>query len=203
MRSAIALLIWVCLAGVCKGQGTLTINFNGHPPGYDTPLANYNEAGLHFYNPDGPENLIQAGGGVASEPDNGTSYLQVSAGAKLGFNFTTFPTTYFNLVSFDAAEYNTNFGAATLVVVGYKEMSGTVSNYFTLDGIDDGTGPLQDFETFHLDSSFVGLNRVDFLTDRFSLDNILISGVPEPSTAGLAVLGAIFAFGRRRGFKRR
>jgi hypothetical protein len=170
----------------------MTFTFEAMPRGVTVPVATYSESGMQFWNPYGPENLVLAGGGVSSRPDNGTGYLQVSSGAMLAFSFNTFPSTYFNLLSFDAAEYDTAFpGPVTLEVVGYRPMAGTVTNFFTLDGINDGTGLLQDFQTFNLDSRFVNLYRVDFLTDRFSLDNVVIGGVPEPPVGGLVLAAAL------------
>jgi hypothetical protein len=185
--------------GQCPGQGTMTFTFEGEPRGFTTPVSAYTESSMQFWNPYGPENLVLNGGGISTRPESGTAYLQVSGNARLGFSFNTFPTTYFNLFSFDAAEYDTDvLHPVTLVVVGYKPMSGRVTNLFVLDGVNDGTGPLQDFQTFHLDSSFVNLYRVDILTDQFSLDNLVISGVPEPSSTTLIILAALSAAGWAR-----
>jgi hypothetical protein len=195
----------------CHGQGTMQFRFEGQPRGTVAPIGIYIESGMRFWNPYGPNNLTLAGGGVSDRPENGTGYLQVTPGAKLGFGFYTFPGTPFNLLSFDAAEYITgSLGPVSLLVVGYQGMGLTVTNAFTTDGVNDGTGPLNDFEALHLGPEFVELYHVDVfsqngspLTQGFSVDNVLISGVPEPSTGTLVLLGAACAFGRSRIKRRR
>ena len=204
-------LALLCLRVCGWSQGTMQIGFDGQLRGTFDPIGIYLESGMRFWNPSGPNNLTLAGGGVSNRPENGTGYLQVTPGAKLGFGFYTFPGTPFILLSFDAAEYVTNYpGPVSLLVVGYKGMGVTVTNVFTTDGVNDGTGPLNDFETLHLGPEFVGLYHVDVfsqngspLTQGFSVDNVLISGVPEPSAGALALLGAACAFGRSRIRRRR
>ena len=70
----------------CQAQGTMTIGFEGapyaggpqpQPPGYRTPIGEYYESGMRFWNPYGLENLVSAGGGVSGYPDDGIAYLQV------------------------------------------------------------------------------------------------------------------------------
>jgi len=190
---ATSILIFFLRLAPCSGQGVLQFRFDDHPPGYATPASTYGESGMGFWNPYGPENLILAGSGIDSLPQNGTAYLQVSTGAKLGFTLTS--GMHFNLISFDAAEYVNNLGSVTLQVVGYKSMGVTVTNLFSLDEINDGTGPLQDFQTFYPDSQFLNVYRVDVLTDRWSLDNLVINGVPEPSSGALILLGTLCGLG--------
>ena len=86
----------------------------------------------------------------------------------------------------------------TLRVVGYGGMGLVVTNDITTDGINDGTGPLQDFQTFYFGPEFGHLSRVEILTDRFSMDNLVLSGVPEPGTGALFVLGIAIAMVRAR-----
>jgi hypothetical protein len=69
----------------------------------------------------------------------------------------------------------------------------TVTNYFTVSS--------QTFQTFHPDSSFMGVFQVDVLNASFSLDNLEVSGIPEPSVFALAVLATVCGLRRvRRGF---
>ena len=145
--------------------------------------------------------LYLSGGGITGHPDNGTGWLLVpdNGAPNNGLEFgSTDGITLFNMVSFDAAE-EAGLGATTLTVVGYKPQimgpTTVVTNVFTLDGVNDGTGPLQDFQTFYTDSSFVGLLRVDVYA-RFSLDNLVMGNVPEPSAAALMLLGICCAYWR-------
>ena len=142
-----------------------------------------------------PQSLYLSGGGIPGYPDNGTGYLEIPAGSMRIGPTNTFPTSApFNLVSLDAAEYD-GAGPKTLTVVGYHAMAGNVTNYFTVSS--------QTFQTFHLDSSFTGVFQVDVLNASWSLDNVVISGVPEPSTRALALLGAGCAFWVSRAGRRR
>jgi hypothetical protein len=85
-----------------------------------------------------------------------------------------------------------NVAPQTLTVVGYRDdvMGLMVTNYFSVGS--------QTFQTFYLDSSFVNIGRVDVLNARWSLDNLVIGGVPEPSTSALALPGLACAFGFRQ-----
>jgi len=187
-----------CLVAPCWGQGTMSFRFEGQPRGTTFTLMEYAQSGMSFRNPYGPQPLVLSGGGMNERPENGTGYLQVTTGAKLVFGFYTFPGTPFSFVSFDAAGYLTNFtSSVALHVIGYKGMNVAVTNDFTVNSIlDRRANQLADFETFYLDSRFVDLYRVEILSDRFSIDNVLVSGVPEPSACALVLLGAACAFGR-------
>jgi hypothetical protein len=190
------------------GQGTMTTTFEGpayaggpspQPAGTATTISAYSESGMTFWNPYNPANLVLIGSGLSGYAANGTAYLAVTPGGDLAFSFNTFPSTYFNFVSFDAAGLDTNFPGASLEVVGYRGMIGTVTNYFTVDSfLDRQANGLPDFQTFYLGSEFQNVYRVDILSGAWSLDNVVISGVPEPSVGALAVLGAACAFWFRR-----
>jgi len=95
------------------------------------------------------------------------------------FGFTAFPQSFpivpFNFISFDAAQFGSS-GPQTLEVVGYHPMGASVTNYFSVNS---------QFQTFHLDASFNDVFLVDVFNARWSLDNLVISGVPEPSSAAL------------------
>jgi hypothetical protein len=67
-------------------------------------------------------------------------------------------------------------------------MGMTVTSYFTVTSAN--------FQTFQLNSGFQNLYEVEILGDPFSLDNVVISGVPEPSCGALAVLAALCGLGR-------
>ena len=195
-RASTALCVALVL-GECLGQGTMRFNFDGQPPGTWVVGASYSESGMTFRNPYGPEGLARVGSGLSGAPDNGTAYLQVTAGASLVFGYYSTPTTYFNLVSFDVAEYNTALpGPVTVHVVGYRAQHAPVVADFTTDGINDGPGGLADFQTFYFNSEFIQLSRVEILTDRWSLDNLVISGIPEPSAGALLLVAAACGLGR-------
>lgn len=193
----------LCFVVQSLAQGTMTIGFDAQPPGTISHASVYNESGMRFWNPNGPHTLVLNGGVVTFDgthfpfPENGTSYLQPSGdGAWLAFQSTSLEP--FGLLSLDLAEYSTNsLAPITVHVVGYGLQGQRIGEVnLTTDGINDGIGPLADFQTFTLDSRFANLYRVEMTTDFWSLDNIVISGVPEPSTSALLLLAAACAFGR-------
>ena len=190
-------VLLLSLATQCSAQGTMTFMFEGQPRGTSSQIGVYSESGMHF-GALGAESLLWAGGGIVSRPENGTAYLQATLHANLGFGFYSFPSTWFSFLSFDLAEYDTSYpGPVTVQVLGYGGQGVMFTNTFTTDGINDGTGPLQDFQTFYPDSQFAQVYRVDILTGRFSIDNVVVGGVPEPSAGGLLLLGTVCLFGRR------
>jgi hypothetical protein len=98
----------------------------------------------------------------------------------------------FDPVSVDLAEYSTAFQRPVVVqFVGYRPDGSTVTTNLVTDGIIDGTGPVADFQTFTFGPEFSGLTRVEIPTVLWSLDNLRLF-VPEPGTAALFVVGAIF-----------
>ena len=192
-------IVLFCLLGQAHGQGTMQIGFQNQ-----MAPAPYYESDMWFgrlYA--GPEVLWLTPSGMSGYPDNGTRYLQMPTGTGLEFGFSSF--TLFDLVSVDLAELHSSWpGPVAVHVVGYKpqyEIAGTID--FTTDGVNDGPGGAADFQTFTFDGRFQNLWRVQITTDRFSIDNVVIGGVPEPSANGLLLLAAACAFGRSRIKRRR
>ena len=191
LAPALALL---CLVAHCPAQGTLQVAFGSLPPGTYTTGSDYSESGMRFWTPYGPEGVSRVGSGVSWAPDNGSTYLAYTGGERLRFGFT--PGRAFNLMSFDLAE---DWPLPISVqVVGYKDMAVTVTTSFTTDGISDGPGGQQDFQSFSFDSQFVNVYQIDIITSHWALDNVMIGGVPEPSSGGFILLGAFCWFGWSR-----
>jgi len=177
------------LVAQCAAQGTMQFRFEGRAPGTWITGSEYHESGMRFWIPYGPEGVALLGAGVSWAPDNGTGHLETSGGERLRFGFTN--GMHFNLASFDLAE--DRMIAVPFEVVGYKDMGVMVSQSFTTDGIMDGPGGQADFQTFQFDSRFVNVYQIDIITSRWALDNLVVSGVPEPTAGGLAALGAAIA----------
>ena len=99
----------------------------------------------------------------------------------------------FSLISFDFAETNVNVGYPPEIhVEGLGSAGGPVTFSVALDGVNDGSGPLTDFQRAFLPEGFRNLRSVNFTgstgtsLDRFnySLDNIQVSS----ETAGIPIL---------------
>ncbi len=181
----------------------MRIGFDGQPRGTFSQGSVYYESGMRFWNPNGSHTLLLNGGALSWDgisfpfPENSTSYLQPTGdGAWLAFERTSYEP--FGLVSFDLAEYSTNSpGPVTVHIVAYGLQGQRVAAVdLTTDGVNDGIGPLADFQTFTFDSRFANLYRVTMTTDFWSLDNVVITGIPEPSACALLLLGAACALCR-------
>jgi hypothetical protein len=190
----------------CFGQGTLTrITFDGPPliaPGTGKVVQQYYESGMSFtpIDPNAPfSGFERYGPRTLGFADDGTVHLTASVGDSLRFSFLN--GSAFDLLSVDLAEYSTVVpDAVTVHFVGYRPDGSIVTTDFTTDGIIDGTGPLNDFQTFHFGPEMSGLTRVEIPTIGWSLDNlVLLTGVPEPGTGTLVMVGAgLFARRLRR-----
>ena len=210
MRTKSIILLAAILAGLrvasihCEAQEPIHIGFEGpppQPPGTSFFVQQYFESGMWFrpLGVIGPGNGFgRTGGGIAALPENGTAYLQALLGDSLQFSFINL--TPFSLISVDLAEYSTVVpDAVTVHFIGYRSDGSIVTQDFTTDGIIDGTGPIQDFQTFQFGPEFSGLTRVEIPTFGWSLDNLIVA-VPEPSTFALLIAGApvLWVLRRRR-----
>ena len=135
-----------------------------------------------------------------SFPSNGTKYIGLDASILV---MQRIDGHTFSLSSFDAAEGLRDGDAFVspaekLRVDGSLAGGGTVSVTFDFDGIDDGTGPLADFQTFTLPETFNNLTAVTFIgldasgtpgLNIFSIDNAQV--VPEPASLTLVGFGLV------------
>jgi len=159
-------------------------------PGESTFLAEYEEEGMVFSTPSG---LFHRDRGADSFfTDNGTAFL--------GFATVMEPLVISNragntfaLFDVDLAEYSLFLPAVDVPFVGYKADGSTVSTSFVLDGVQDGTGPGADFETFTFGSEFAELTHVEVTAAGYSLDNLgyQLTGIPEPSTWSMLLVFAL------------
>ena len=131
-------------------------------------------------------------------PDNGSAYLAAPIGSGLTIESAIRNKT-FDILSIDLAEYSTLF-AEPLVVpfIGYKSDGSIVRTNFITDGIIDGAGPLNDFETFYFGSEFHNLLSLDIPESLWSLDNVVLSVVPEPQIISFLFFAAVVGLCRRR-----
>jgi hypothetical protein len=186
-------------------QGVINISFDGPP--YQAPetakiMQEYTESGMVFtpIDPNAPwAGFVRRGDPTnAWFPSDGTIYLQALVGNSLMFSMAGGGT--FDFLSVDLAEYSTVVpDAVTVPFIGYFANGGTITTTRTTDGIIDGTGPLVDFQTFTF-TGWTGLTRVEIPASGWSLDNVVIGGVPEPSSAALLLLsgGLLWFLHRQR-----
>jgi hypothetical protein len=197
-QKPLGIVCWLfsCLS-LCYGQGTFHVTFDGPPPqapGTVFSVQQYQESGLLFTSLG--FSFGRAGGEVSALPENGTAYLQAALTQSLQFMFLN--GSPFDLVSVDLAEYSTVVpNAATVQFVGYRLDGSTVTTSFTTDGNIDGTGPLNDFETFFFGPEFSSLIRVEIPSAGWSLDNLFVTPIPEPSTCALLFIAGLMLCARR------
>lgn len=210
MKQLLGFLLLTC----CVGSYAAVVTF-------DEPFTPFSGAGQStttqgFEFDFGADNTAQifVGGGVSCSPDcplNGTRILQsFDSGLHTAVTMSRSDGRPFNLRQFDAAESHVglDFEATQIDVIGTRMGGSTVLASFVLDQVNDGSGPLLDFQTFVVPRSFSGLVSVSFngsggifdgptfFRDDFALDNIVI--VPEPATLallGIAIAGLVW---RRR-----
>lgn len=205
----LALASSVGLVGIA-GAAPLVIDF-----------SNYGSTGVHATVTSGGFTFAPAAGTIAVAANgancvptcaaNGTTALAVGG---TGLNpptiapvtMTTAVYTSFRLTDLDYAELSesaaTNFSASTIVVTGSLLGGGNVSQTLTIDGLNDGPGGQDDFQSAVLDafwgvSELVSLQFAGFIGNTpnkaFQLDNIAldvtrVGNVPEPGTLALTGL---------------
>ena len=143
-----------------------------------------------------------------------TSYLAAEAAGALGkpVTFALASGGLFTLNSVDVAELwlpgNNLNDFQDVVFSGIQQGGGLLSLTFTLDGLRDGAGGIDDFQTVlfagwtNLQSVTVTGRNANGAFGDYSIDNIVFNGaVPEPSAWLLMILGfgTVGAAMRRRG----
>lgn len=171
---------------------------------------NYSEAGFDFSGTGGNGNFYTGVRTFHCGPscaDNGTGMLLTFSGAGLANTVVmkASDNSLFSLVSFDGAEApfsgNVNrYWAAAITVTGVLADNSTVSETFTLDQINDGTGGVADFQAFSASLSgafkelrFTGVPNTGGFRD-FALDNITLAdanSVPEPTSLALVAMALL------------
>lgn len=108
---------------------------------------------------------------------NGTVYSSDTEGLRIvnveGDTFTP--------VSIDLAEYSISVGAPNPIQFLGRKLSGEKVDYeVILDGVADGSGGADDFQTFAFPPEFEDLISLESPTRLWSVDNIVIDSIPPP-----------------------
>lgn len=211
-----------CLAGVAAAA-PVVVNFENYAT--TGVHAAVNSGGFSFAPLAGT--IAVAANGANCNPTcaaNGTTALVVGAPnlnppSTQPVTMTTGIYSSFRLTGLDYAELSNNFvggwSASSIVMTGWLIGGGTVTQTLLIDGLNDGPGGANDFQSAVLDSfwatSELGMLRfTGFIGDvpnhGFQLDNIALDvtragDVPEPGSLALAglALAALWQARRRRG----
>lgn len=185
------LVVGALLLGSAMTSQAAVIDFDGlvGASGNGTVISTVVDGGFTFSSPHA--HIINSPSTCSTScADNGSAVW-------LGGDTTSISMTgnAFTLNSFEAAEAFGNINTPTLLtLVGTFVDTMTISQTFNFDGVFDGTGPLNDFETFTLSSAWTNLTSLTFSANGyFGLDNVEVnaSSVPEPSSIALIGLGLI------------
>jgi len=114
--------------------------------------------------------------GAPGNPGNGTTKLRFFSPAALELRETGFSS--FGVASVDLAEHHTSYPfPVNMTWYGYKVDGEIVSHTITTDGVIDGPGGVDDFETFIFPESFHDIYRLRTTASSVSIDNIVIDRV--------------------------
>lgn len=198
------------VAAACTGANAQVIDFEGAPgsgnPIYDAGsgplvLGDFEFASNHFHTIDDDIGRLAA---------NDSRVYIGHEGSGLGDVITMTRTDggAFDVYGLDGAELwvgdDPSFPNATYIrVTGYFQGGGSVTDYLLLDGLLDGPGGIDDFETFSL-AGFTNLIAFEMngadpsLNESFSFGVDDIRLIPSAGTLALLGLGGLTAMRRRR-----
>jgi len=166
--------------------------------------AGYQFNGGHFHIIDSPDDRLVR--------NSSTSYLTAETGPGAGVTMILLGGGTFTLNQVDVAELwlpgDPSNDFLEVVITANQLGGGFLSMTVTLDGLRDGAGGVEDFQTVSMagwtdltDVTFTGRNAAGGFGD-YSIDNIVVdrNDAPEPSGLALMALGglALWARSRRR-----
>lgn len=182
------------LSGLDSGDGVL--DMEGPPTqgaGVLSEIPSYSENGFVIKAPgvipsSPPYDLVRigSGGGWPGRPANGGAYLQTGQGDKLEVVHGTGEP--FDVASIDVAEYGTNPPTKLIQFTGYRYDGSTLVHTVRTDGVMDGGGSGDDFETILFPPSFGGLVKLEISSGPFAIDNLRINLWREPLGSPTGVL---------------
>lgn len=137
-------------------------------------------------------------------PDNGTRYAMTQDGW-VPMRFSSLSGEPFSFHRLDLGEQHLVFpGPDAVLIRGYRTDGTTTEQLAVLDQVNDGTGPLTDFQTIEALPGFESLYLLEVVVPppplvgrhRYSLDNVVLESrgvqeIPAISRLGAALFAAV------------
>jgi hypothetical protein len=172
-------------------QGTVSFNQPWADSGIGySPLYHFDGMSFRLSDLEPPYvNMAHVGAtGPDGHPHNGTPYLELNntLGVLQAVIFSRANAHTLGLLSVDLADpVAPSLSPVSITFNGYRSDGSTVSQTFAVGGSGDTT-----FRTFLFSPDFaLGLTRVEIPSAAWAMDNIV--WIPEPSTAGLFLVGLL------------
>ena len=199
MMSHLKKLIWMLVLFNPTAHSAI-ISFDGVPSSWEIgTIKNITDSGYNvsatgqwFWISDGTAEFC-----VPDCPVKNSQYLMTQHAGNEPILVTSADGNSFNLMSFEYGERHiTQAYAPQINVIGKSQDGEEITASFVLDGVNDGSGPLNDFQTAVLPEAFRNLVSIEFSTsgEGFSLDTIIVNPVPLPAAFWLfstAIVGLI------------
>jgi len=178
-------LFVLVVVGFLRPPGALSypvfVGFEGPQPSFQY----YGEKGFYFTSSGffGPSFLLGYGFDDSRAFPISGKYYATFFSDQGGIHFSNTLGRAFSMVSVDLAEYSTFFHSPIDVTfIGHRKDDSAVTQTFTIDGVIDGSGPLQDFQRFYFGPQFTNLYRVDVertydvnhYLNAFCMDNVVV-----------------------------
>ncbi len=209
----LATITTLCFSWSSLYAATVVLEYNTGRP-YLTSIATLPGKGatIPYYDEDGflskpvgpisttaPYKLCITGPNSIGNASNGTAHLSLLNDNS--FEVFSLEGQLFDAVSIDLAEYSTVFQRPkTISFEGILGSGASVFVSFTTDGFIQGGNALNDFETFTFPVEFSNLSLLRSMTTGYSLDNLTLRVVPEPtllSILSISLLGVVTRRTRR------
>jgi hypothetical protein len=174
----------------CFAQGTFTVRFDGYPVAQNTAVhvQQYTESGMLFTPIPGSAGFVlrNGPGSDGGLPDNGTTYVQCLIGDSLRISAVNGST--FSISSIDVAGYSDIVPNISGTFTGFHADGSTVTASFNVNSLA--------FQTLNFD----GFNNLVSVQIPYfgSLDNLVVTPAPEPSSLVLLAVGGVLMVRKHR-----
>ena len=184
LRIHVAVLGWLALALVpAAAVEQLTLEFE---PESELPYVMPSKQLYGFLLQNSASVRVQKTNNFGNLPQNGSYYVQLGSRSE-PFVLTHADGDPFTVHSIDLAEYSASVNTENVVadIVATFADGSSEPLQFELDGVIDGEGPLEDFETFTFPAHWTDVVALSFNSGLLCFDNLELTGHVIPEVAPL------------------